>query len=285
MLSSSVPLSGLTPRKKGDDVMPKNRLTLTVVLLIVALCSAFCAGAKTKVKIGLTGGESLFPEQLRTWFEEQHPEYEVEWFLPAWGFVREVPVHAAAGVAPDTWYGEAGYAMEWGFNGLTADLTPLIERDLKKTEYYMLDAVKDPAGPIWGVPGDFQVTVIFYNPSLFDGAGLAPPPPDWTVSDMLLMAEKLKKTDGTRPIQYGLPSYWSSISVGWFFWTRLLGGRVLDPTRTRSLLNSNETIQALEEQRSWIFERNLIPKPGEGSFSLLGGNLAMEPYIYVHRVG
>lgn len=239
------------------------------------------ASARTKVTIALTGGEALFPEQIRTWFEEEYPQYEVEWMLPPWGFVREVPVLAAGGVAPDAWYGEAGYAMEWGFNGMTEDLGPYIARDLSPDEYYLLDAVRDPAGPVWGVPGDFQVTVTFYRPSLFDQAGLAYPEPDWTLDDMLSMAEKLKRIQGDQVVQYGLAGHWASISVGWFFWTKLLGGHVLDETRTRSLLNSRETVAALEEMRSWIFERNIIPKPGEGNYTFLRGNLAMENYIYV----
>lgn len=260
---------------------PKFTLLLVVVVTIV-LAATGLTHAKTKVTIGLSGGDVLFPEEMRRWFEEEHPQYDVEWLLIGWGdMVQRIPTMAAGGAAPDVWYGEAGYAMEWGFNGIAQDLAPFVERDLVKEDYYLIDAVQDAEGRIWGIPGDFQVTAMFYNPTLFDAAGLQYPFADWTVADMLEMAEKLVRYDGTQPTQYGLTGHWHSISVGWGLWIKLLGGKLLDETRTRSLFNSSETIQALEEMSSWVFERNVIPKPGEGGFALFNNNLAMEPYIYV----
>jgi len=55
------------------------------------------------------------------------------------------------------------------------------------------------------------------------------------------------------------PSY---ITPGWMLWIKLLGGRILDETRTHSLLSSPETVSALEQMTALMHQHQIAPPPG-----------------------
>jgi multiple sugar transport system substrate-binding protein len=115
-----------------------------------------------------------------------------------------------------------------------------------------LDAVADFANPdlypqeqmaVWkfdganmyAIPENFQSMALFYNKKIFDEAGLAYPDENTTWDDVIVMAEKLKKTEGDEVVQWGfdvgdLAVWWGSISLAW-----AQGGgyfdKVVEPTK------------------------------------------------------
>lgn len=147
-----------------------------VLLAMVALLSYASAAAGARVKIGIAwgSGSEQFKASVIERFKAANPDLEVEFTTGAWNdILGKIPVQVAAGTAPDVWYGESGRAMEWGHAGIVEDLQPYVRRDLKESDYYFLLAARDPrGGQVWGIPGGFQMTTMYYNRTLFDEAGL-----------------------------------------------------------------------------------------------------------------
>jgi multiple sugar transport system substrate-binding protein len=57
-------------------------------------------------------------------------------------------------------------------------------------------------GDQWGLPLQSQVRAVFYNPQLFDAAGVPYPQPGWTMEDFLATAQALTQGEGEKK-RYG----------------------------------------------------------------------------------
>lgn len=255
--------------------------------LLLSVLLTIPAGAKdTKLVVmmpGSTGG--VYPDGVIEGFNAKHPEIEVEVIGGGWGeLLEKIPVLIAGGTAPDVWYGEAGRAAEWGYNGLIEDLKPYIDRDLNIDDYFLLEASSDPQGHVWGIPGGFQITTLWYLTHLFDEAAVAYPNDTWSVYDMVEAAKKLTRSDGDRVVQYGINMRPHAGTVGWLLWVHLMGGSVMDESLTQSRLASPDTIRALEFIRDLMWVEEAAPKFGTDSgFALDQQNLAMENHIYIRN--
>lgn len=260
-----------------------NRKKLFLVMAVfISTYLALPVFAQTKVVIGLPG-DTTSPEIVEA-FKKSHPHLDVEEMRTgSWTeFQEKLPAMLAAGVAPDVWHGEAGRSLGWRYHGVSADLTPYVERDLNLNEYFFLDAARDPRTGEWtGIPSDFQVTALFYNTSHLPARGLAFPDDEWTTDDLVDAAEKLTIPGPECPLQYGLNLNQGNITAGWMLWPRLLGAEILNEDRTESRLNEAETIDAFDFMRSLLHEKQVTPIPGGcGGYSTTAGNISMELYIY-----
>lgn len=283
----------LTPYATAQPTVPRagrrlmvSRWPAAVILALVVgliLLSGPATARRVKLTVALPGGPDVFPAGLVESFQAKHPDIEVETVIGGWGEILDkIPVQAAAGTAPDVFYGESGRAMEWGFNGLVEDLRPYIRRDLRVSDYFFLNAAQDPAGPVWGIPGGFQVTTMFYNTALFDQAGLVYPDNSWTIEDLVNAARKLTRREGDKIVQYGFNLQPNYGTVGWLLWIHLLGGTVFDETRRIALFASPSTIQAIDFMVGLMYRDNISPKPSESGFSFRTGNVGMEFNIYIN---
>lgn len=253
-----------------------------VVVLMASLLIALPGFAQTKLVIGLPGTVTS-PDIIEA-FKRDHPHIEVEEMQMAWGdFFEKLPAMLAGGVAPDVWYGEAGRSLGWRHNGIVADLTRFVERDLNLDDYFFLDAARDPRTGEWtGIPSDFQVSALFYNTSHLPAQGLAYPDGSWTTDDLVEAAQKLTIPGPECPLQYGLGLQQSYITVGWMLWPRLLGAPILSEDRTESRMNDPRTIDALDFMRSLLHEKRIAPAPGSGcgGYSMAGNTISLEFYLY-----
>lgn len=254
------------------------------VALIIAVMAMPVGAQRTKLTVmmpGLSGG--VYPEGVIEAFQEAHPEIELEVLGGPWSDLTKIPVMAAAGTLPDVWYAEAGRASEWGFQGFVEDLKPYIDRDLNLDDFFLLDASTDPQGRVWGIPGGFQMTTLFYKKNLFDAAGVAYPDDSWIVQDLVDAARKLTRREGDQVTQYGFHSPTGGTN-GWILWIYLLGGRVMDETLTQSQMNTPETIAAIEFMRSLMWDEQVSPRFGvDSGYSFDNDNLAMEFNIYIRN--
>src|SRR5690625_5208965 len=157
------------------------------------LLASTAMSQQVKVTIGLPGTADLHRPVMIEIFNEQNSDLDVEEQVFAWGdFFQELPAMLATGTAPDVWYGEAGRALGWRHDGVTADLTPFVERDLDLNDYFFLDAAMDPRTGEWtGIPSDFQVTALYYNTTHFPRFGVAFPDASWTTNDVVEAARRL----------------------------------------------------------------------------------------------
>lgn len=260
---------------------------LLVLALIVSTLVAVPAMAQTKLLIGLPGASSVHDPAMLERFKEENPDIEVEVLSTAWGdFFEKLPAMLATGTAPDVWYGEAGRALGWRHDGVTADLTRFVERDLNLDDYFFLHAAVDPRTGEWtGIPSDFQVTALFYNTTHLPSRGIPFPDENWTTDDLIDAAQKLTIAGPECPVQYGLNLQQSYITTGWMLWPRLLGGQILNADRTESRLNDPATIDAFDFMRSLIHEKQVTPMPGGcGGYNMATGTISMELHIYSRNV-
>ena len=235
-----------------------------VILSALFMASSPATLAKTRITVGLPGGSLVHSQAILQRFEELHPDIAVETIPMSWDeFFDKLMLMLVTGTAPDVWYGEAGRALSWYSAGFTLDLGPLVEQDLDLDSYFFLDAARDPLTGAWtGIPSDFQVTSLFYNYEHFHAAGIVDPDATWSVDELLDAAKKLTIHGSDTVDRWGFVLQPTYITPGWMLWTKLLGGRILDETRTRSLLDQPETVAALEEVAALMHQHGVAPPPG-----------------------
>jgi len=129
-------------------------------------------------------------------------------------------------------------------NDSTIDLSMLPSSTL---DIYTID------GRIYGIPKDFDTIALFYNKEMFDEAGIAYPDESWTWDDLKANAKALTNED-----HYGFIS--TSLSqTGIANFIFMNGGKIVDETRTKSLLNSPENIETFKFFLSFITEDKSSP--------------------------
>lgn len=118
------------------------------------------------------------------------------------------------------------------------------------------DAVKY-YGKTWAVPQDSNMVGVLYNKTMFQEAGIALPTEDWTWDEFFNIAQKLTKKEGFRVSQYGVTfSSWYRYLLSLMY---NLGGQVWTEDGTKTLINSDEAVQALEFLGSIMVEHQLAP--------------------------
>lgn len=185
---------------------------------------------------------------------------------PASSYIEKVLTLAAGGMAPDVMFVEAGNFKAFVDKGLLVDLTPFIEKDMKKDfnikDYYpeIVDRFTID-GSIYVVPRDIApICVIYYNKQLFDEAGIPYPKDDWTWDDFLKTAQKLTKRDATgRMLQFGFLDEWTI----WDAWVYSNGGAIVDDVKhpTKCLLDSKEVIEGVQFRADLSGKYGVAPSP------------------------
>lgn len=105
-------------------------------------------------------------------------------------------------------------------------------------------AVAQYGGKLYGLPWIAQPVVLYYNPELFEKAGVTPPDESWTWETFKEAAKKLTvKDDAGNVIQYGTSfNGWPPIQM--FIWQA--GGDVISADLTTCPVDSPEAIQGAQ---------------------------------------
>jgi len=234
-------------------------------------------------------------EEIIAKFESSHPNIKIKTeTAPYEDFYQKLTTQIAAGTAPDIWQSDGTKVFGFAQRGAIRDITDYVTKEINKDEVNGLEFNKDADGKYWGVPQGIQVGALFYNKDLFDKAGVSYPTADWTWDDLKAAAAKLTLDangknaddpafDKNSVKQFGFTFFGSS--RGAFNILKAYGGGVLDPTMTKSIINSPENKKAVE----WIadgMKRRLFPNPADlkafqSNFKVfLSGASAMQIDIY-----
>lgn len=120
-------------------------------------------------------------------------------------------------------------------------------------------------GNLYAFPDRGGMLLLYYNKDMFDAAGLEYPSGDWTWEDFLKAAQALTIREGDDVVQYGFAA------GGWWPWWMSFvyqnGGRILDENG-KPVVNSPETIEAIEFYNDLVFEYGVAPSPED--FANLG---------------
>ncbi len=100
---------------------------------------------------------------------------------------------------------------------------------------------------VYGLPWIAQPVIMYYNPALFQEAGVAEPTEDWTWDDFKAAAEQI--TDPERGIYGTAFNDWPPIQM--FIWQA--GGEVISEDRTQSPIDTPEAIAGTQFYKDIIF--------------------------------
>jgi multiple sugar transport system substrate-binding protein len=212
--------------------------------------------AKEKVKLSYfswdPSQEKILNELIQK-FQQENPNIEVSMqnYKPA-DYWPKISAMAASGEMPDVFDMSSGFVDEWASKGLLYDLQKLVDRDIKKDDYFtsVFNAVRYPdkeKGNMHAFPYAWVTTVLYYNKDMFDKAQLAYPNDKWTWDDYLNAAKKLTidtNNDG-KPDQWGTWQYGRYAQIE--PWLYQNNGDILNPDKTQFTINENgkETLQFL----------------------------------------
>jgi multiple sugar transport system substrate-binding protein len=208
-----------------------------VVAMLFAGVSAGWAQEKVKLRymswVSATGA-SWIEEDFIQPFRELYPHIEIEQeYLSQKAMFEKLLTYIVAGNPPDIIHMGVGYIYEYADQGLVMNLQPWFDRDLKASDFFLepMKAVRYPSmetGDLYAVPFSFVMNNLFYNKSMFDQHGVAPPNENWNWYDLRASARKLlyDKDGNGQPDQWGFSSWYGAdlldpVIHAW-------GGRILD---------------------------------------------------------
>jgi multiple sugar transport system substrate-binding protein len=206
-------------------------------------------------------------EQLAADFEEMNPDVSLRlMWVPANQYAVKFKTLAAARQTPDLFYcGDVWLAGQLPF---LLDLTPFVERDAVEIDLddfpsSLLQASRQN-GRWLLLPRFFNVSLLYYNRTLFEEANLPVPTADWTWDDYLDHAKKLTRTNAK-----GKTEYWGSdVVLGWWGeWLTLVrqaGGNLLAPDASEVRLDGPEALKGLRFYHDKIYRHRISPAPGRG---------------------
>jgi multiple sugar transport system substrate-binding protein len=193
-------------------------------------------------------------------FMEEHPEVSIE-LIPGGAEPAKLDGMIAAGTPPDIFaYAEVDFISHLDAGNLL-NLQPLVDVD---TEFDLADYFPDvvatsqsPAGDLYGLGPDFGAQLLYYNKTLFDGAGLSYPDETWTWQKMHEAAQQLTTGEGAAK-QYGaLPHNWWAVQFP-LVWQN--GGDVFSADGAQCLMDAPEAVEALGYMLSYV-RQELAPSP------------------------
>jgi len=219
-------------------------------------------------------------EELIGRFERANPDVRIRvLWVPSTQYQTKLKTLIAADQAPDIFYcGDVWVAYLLPF---LADLTGYFDRDADEMDledvYPEILTACRWNGRYLFVPRWFNISLLYYNRTLFDRAGEPYPTKDWTWDDYLRAARKL-----TRPGPDGTVDTWGSqIVTGWWgewlILVRQCGGRLFDEGLSRCMLAEPEAVAGMRFYCDKVHRHRISPAPGFGPDNgFASGKLAME---------
>ncbi len=212
-------------------------------------------------------------------FEAAHPDIRVKlMWVPGTQYQTKFKTLAAAGQAPDlVECGDVWIAYMLPFMRDVSDLVARDAQEIQLDDFYpeVLRACQHE-GRYYFLAAGMNVSLLYYNRTLFDRAGLAYPTAEWTWDDYIAAGQAIMKLpDAGRGGVWGgdaMSGWWGE----WLIYVRQAGGRLFNDDLTECLLDSPEAIAGLHLYSDRIFKYGFAPEPGFGPDNeFASGKLAM----------
>ena len=199
--------------------------------------------------------------------------------IPA-DYYTKVQTMIAGNTAPDLMWLSQEYVANFADNGAIMDITDQVAAlsDMPAAQlddYYPGSlAVAKYADRLYGLPWIAQPVVLYYNPDMFEKAGIDPPDESWTWDTFKDAAKKLTIKDASGNItQYGTSfNGWPPIHM--FIWQA--GGEVITPDLKSSPIDSPEAVQGEQFYADIIYNpeyavpEDVIKEQGFGEMAKAG---------------
>ncbi|AQT66417.1 ABC transporter substrate-binding protein [Serratia marcescens] len=134
-------------------------------------------------------------QEIAKRFEQANPDIKIEIELtPSAQYFVKLDSAAAAGVAPDIFWINMPYFVQYAKNGIMEPLAPYIKDSGLQLDDVVASSVKayQYDGQQMAIPRDVDSIAVWYNKKLFDQAGVSYPTSDWSWDDLKNKATALK---------------------------------------------------------------------------------------------
>jgi len=217
----------------------KGGLAASAVLAMPAYLRAQSNRKLSILTWNIADQEALFKEEFAD-FQAQNPGVEIEWLdkkgpeLPAFYQTQLV-----AGTAPDIVDLQGMIWVEWAANGALLDLTPYLEQEPEVAglynQDYLASFVYDKKNYV--VPFYIAKTLLFYNKTMFNEAGVSAPPASF---DELMKA--------SRAMAKGEKTGFLTLNFDWLYWPlmQMNGIELLEADMKTPAFNTPEAVAVLE---------------------------------------
>lgn len=187
-------------------------------------------------------------------FKHQNSYIDIEVITAPYGeFTEKITSMIASGNPPDiAWWSEdtMTYFADRGFFLPLDDAIAQWDDEWDKNDFY--DSTLEAGrwnGTQYLLPFSTPAPVLYYNKTLFDEAGIPYPDDSWTWEDADEAVQAISKGTGADKIYGidGLKNWQDVLNI-----IRSYGGNFMNEDRTRSVLNSPESAQALNLLMKWV---------------------------------
>ncbi|CAI0752627.1 ABC transporter substrate-binding protein [Serratia quinivorans] len=134
-------------------------------------------------------------QEIAKRFEKENPNIKISIELtPSAQYFVKLDSAAAGGVAPDIFWINMPYFVQYAKNGIMQPLTPYITGSGVQLNNIVASSVKayQYDGQQMAIPRDVDSIAVWYNKKLFDQAGVSYPTNDWSWDDLKNKATSLK---------------------------------------------------------------------------------------------
>lgn len=186
------------------------------------------------------------------------PDYQIVYNPAPADYYTKIQTMIAGNQAPDMFWLDQDNIVPYADKGALLDLTAMLKAD--KSPAAQLDdyfpsqlATAQYNGKTYGLPWIAQPVMMYYNPAMFQAAGVKEPDESMTWDDFKAAAAKLTKPDGS---QYGTTiNGWPPILQ--FVWQA--GGEVIAPDLKSSPIDSPEALAGEQFYADLIYNKQYAP--------------------------
>ena len=178
---------------------------IVFLCLSILLISLFCfaniekADKNIHIQFATWGSESELNtlKPMLEEFEQENPDIKVELMHIPQNYFQKIHLLFASNTAPDVIFINNQYLPLYANAGVLEDLTDYKEFEYEKFFPKSIESMTF-GNKIYAVPRDVSNLVFFYNKDLFNKQNVSYPKADWSLGDLLNIAQKLttKKTFG-----------------------------------------------------------------------------------------
>jgi len=182
--------------------------------------------------------QELFKQEFAD-FKAVNPGVEIEWLdkkgpdLPAFYQTQIV-----AGTPPDIVDLQGAIWVDYAANGGLVDLTPYLQKEPDVAKRFNADYLNGWVyqGKTYLLPFYVAKTLLYYNKTMFQEAGLAGPPQSF--DELLGFSEKMAKAEKTGFL---------TLNFDWLYWPlfKMNGVELLSPDGKKAAFNTPQTVDAL----------------------------------------
>ena len=225
---------------------------------------------KVSVRYTATGVTGQLHDEMTDDFKRRNPSVEIEKVTITGDLTKMIELFAA-GTAPDAYYVPIEATPGYHSRQMMLNLEPYARRDAKALQTddiipATIDQVRFRGG-LYGFPSDGGGAVIFYNPTLFERAGVESPGAlneagRWTVDAFLDTAKKLTQRPGGKTEVWGTDGQFVHHTL-WLSWVYAWGGQFLNKESTAILLDQQAGVDGLQWQQDLILRHGVLPNAAE----------------------